>query len=343
LNELERNEPNALERNNLNELERNEPNAIERNDSNELECNEPNALERNDLNELERYEPNALERNELNELECNEPNALERNDLNELGLEAIWLDNEFYHLHGFGREENGFEHIGVYDGIDNEFYHLHDNGRDAIMDLPHQLPDISEKLMMLRENYDSSKDELSPFSPRDREIPTECPPEGGSVLNLAGQASTEGLEKNPVIMAVPKQELLDSTLTSHCERITTTVARTELELNDILPLDINWLPASYYLYPLPPENGILLSDDLTLMMEDPGDTRNPTTLRHHDQESEGEWVADQEMAQLNDDVLREQNIDRRNKSSHPLRVFVTVATTKSPTSSASFRNLPTMI
>jgi hypothetical protein len=243
----------------------------------------------------------------LNELGCNEPNALERNRLHAHSLEAIRLDNEFYHLHGFGRGENGFEHIGVYDGTDNEFYHLHDNGRDAIMDLPHQLPDISEFLMMLRENYDSSKDELSPFSPRDRDIPTESPLEGGSVLNLAGQASTEGLEKNPVITAVPKQELLDSTLTSHCERITTTVARNKLELNDILPLDINWLHASYYIYPLPPGNGILQSDDLTLMTDDLGDTRNPATLRQHDQESEDDWIADHEMAQLNDDVLREQN------------------------------------
>jgi hypothetical protein len=30
-------------------------------------------------------------------------------------------------------------------------------------------------------------------------------------------------------------------------------------------------------------------------------------LRQHDQESEGEWNADHEMAQMNDDVLREQN------------------------------------
>ena len=40
----------------------------------------------------------------------------------------------------------------------------------------------------------------SHFTPRDRDLPTDSPLEGGSVPNLAGQASAEGSERNALII-----------------------------------------------------------------------------------------------------------------------------------------------
>jgi hypothetical protein len=371
------------------------------------------------------------------------------------------FDDDYYHFHGLERGMHGFEHIGVYAGTNNEFYHLHDNGCDETIDPPHQL-ESSDLVMMSRDNYDSSQDkqsifspcdrdtrseppleggpvlgiagqasadrtienpdilmtQKSPFSPRDRDIPAAPPLGGGTVMNLAGQASADRTIENPAIQMTQKREPLDTISGSNNERCDAIIRRTAIELDalsfyHLQPLspdnthgcalatalksesskvlrselasahglprghhpvaipsalrksktaDANWLHASYYEYPLtletnnehlqtsgnlgnditlvqsdtdqhgsrhlarqthcrereqaknrtnddvfPGKDSTLLSSDLIMMTEDDEDEGNHNKLRRIDLESEGEWNADHEIAQMNDDVLREQN------------------------------------
>jgi hypothetical protein len=203
-------------------------------------------------------------------------------------VEITRLDQEYYQFYGFERGMHGFEHIGVYDGTNNEFYHLHGIESDATTDTPHHI-DVSDLLMMTRDNYDSSEDTLSPFSPRDRDIRSEPLPEGGTDPNLAGQASVDRTHENPAILvkhvspfnprdrdihAKPPPEggtVLNLAGQASADRTYENpdilvkqmpahglprVYRAETALRALRKheaTDVNWLHASYYEYPLAPE------------------------------------------------------------------------------------------
>ncbi len=113
--------------------------------------------------------------------------------------------------------DNGFEHIGVYEGIDNEFYTLQVssemlvNEENCIMNehnrthgivlstsKPTNDPTIKCHAENQGDNVNSSIVKSS-FSPRDRDPDSDPPLVGGSDPGLAGQASPASLGMHPVL------------------------------------------------------------------------------------------------------------------------------------------------